>query len=125
MFLSILIKIKLVCFEFLQNGKKKDVVKREIGKIKAYKECGLNISQIANKIGRTRCVVSNYLRNASNYGKNTKGGTYTVLSALDRRAIIRSASNSQDSAAKIKEKTGVKASLATVKRVIQKATNFK
>ena len=28
MFLLILIKIKLACFEFLQNGKQKSVVKR-------------------------------------------------------------------------------------------------
>ena len=89
-------------------GRKKALSNEEIGKIKAYEECGLSISQIANKIGRTRCVVCNYMRNPSNYAKNMKGGVYTVLSAADRRAIIRSVSNPQDFAAKIKEKTGIK-----------------
>ena len=86
-------------------GRKKVLSNEEIGKIKAYKDCGLKISQISNKIGRTRCVVSNYLSNPSNYGKNMKGGTYTVLSVLQ----------TPKTATKIKEKTGVKASLANIK----------
>lgn len=39
----------------------------------------------------------------------------------DRRSVLKEASNSHDSSAKIKEKTGVKASESTIQKVVKKA----
>lgn len=106
-------------------GRGKSLTVEEKLKIKIYKESDLSINQIAKKIGRSRNVVSNFLKNESSYGKNMKGRTKSVLSAADKRAILRKASNSHDSAAQILAKTGVVASVRTVQRVISKADHLK
>lgn len=106
-------------------GRGKPLTEEEKGKIKAFMERGLSHRNIANKIGRSQNVVSQFSRNQPGYGKNMKGRTHKVTTAADRRAIIRAASISTCSASKIKEKTGVKASLATVKRVIRSAKHLK
>lgn len=106
-------------------GRAKPLTAEEKGRINAFSECGLSNRRIASKIGRSLNVVNNYLRNQSGYGKNMKGGTYKATTEADRRAIIRTASNSHESASKIREKTGVSASLATVKRVIRSAKHLK
>jgi len=54
-----------------------------------------------------------------------KGGVKYATTVTARRHIIRAASNSTRSAAKIKEACGVKASLATVKRIIRSAKHLK
>lgn len=51
-----------------------------------------------------------------------KGGTYK---ATTNAAILRAASNSRDSVEKIKQKTGVKASVSIVRRVIKKSGYLK
>lgn len=106
-------------------GRGKPLTEEEKGKIKAFRELGLNQRRIAKNINRSQNVVSQFLRNIETYGKNMKGGSYTATTKADRRAIIRAASNSHDSASKIKAKTGVNCSLATVKRVIKSAKHLK
>lgn len=106
-------------------GRGKPLSEAERVKVKIYAEGGLSHNEIAKKINKSQNCVSNFLRNENTYGKNMKGGTYRATSATERRAIVRSASNSKESAAKIKEKVGSKASLATVKRVIQNAKHLK
>lgn len=106
-------------------GRKKPLTEEEKGKIKAFIECGQSHRNIAKKIGRSQNIVSNFIRKQSDYGKNMKGRTHRVTTKADRRAIIRAASNSCNSAAKIKQQTGVTASLATVKRIIRSAKHLK
>ena len=77
----------------------------EKSKIEAHFDCGLSIHEITEKIGRHRKTISSFLHNKENYGKNYKGRTNRATTATDRRSILREASNSHDSAAKIKEKT--------------------
>jgi len=96
----------------------------EKSKIEAYYDSGLSFQKIAEKTGRHRKTIANFLKNKENYGKNFKGGNNQVVSQADRRAILRQASNSHDSSTKIKEKTGVKTSLSTVQRVIKKAAHL-
>ena len=50
-----------------------------------------------------------------------KGGVQYATTAAERSLIIRTASNSHRSAAKIRQDCGVDAYLATVKRVIRSA----
>jgi len=97
----------------------------EKSKIEAYFESGLSYHKIAEKMGRHRKTIANFLKNKESYGKIYKGGNNQVISPADRRAILREASNSHDSTTKIREKTGVKASLSTVQRVIKKANHLK
>lgn len=106
-------------------GRGKQLTDEEKGKIVAYRESGLKQRAIAKKIRRSQNVVSHFLRNQSGYGKNMKGGTYKATTNADRRAILRAASNSRDSVAKIKQKTGVAASVSTVRRVIKKSGYLK
>ena len=96
----------------------------EKSKIEAHFDCSLSIHQISQKIGRHRKTISSFLHNKENYGKNYKGRTNRATTATDRLSILREASNSQDSAAKIKEKTGVQGSLAMVRRVINSAEHI-
>lgn len=96
----------------------------EKAKIEAYNDSGLSFHKIAEKIGRHRKTVASFLKNKEQYGKNFKGGNNRVLSQADKRAILRQASNSHDSSSKIKEKTGVSASLSTVQRVIRTAAHL-
>lgn len=82
-------------------------------------------SSNSEKTNRSRKVISKFLRDTINYGTNMKGRTVCAVTAADKRAILRHASNSHDSAAKIKEKSGVSASVSTVKRIISKAAHLK
>lgn len=106
-------------------GKGKSLSVQEKSKIEAYKELKLSISSISKKIGRSRKVISAFLKNKSEYGKNNKGGNNRVISDADKRAILRAASNSHDSSAKIRSKVNVKASLSTIQRVIRNAPHLK
>ena len=76
-------------------GRGKCLTEAEKLKIKTYEESGKSIPKIAQEIGRSRNVVYNFLKNEVSYGKNMKGRTKSVLSATDKRAILRLASNSQ------------------------------
>lgn len=106
-------------------GRKKCLTIEEKTKIKVLKDENYSCRQIAEKISRSKNVVSNFLRNIENYGKNMKGRVSKVTTPQDRRAIVREASNSCLSAAKIRAKVGVSASVSTVRRVINSAKHLK
>jgi len=63
-------------------GRGKALTPVEKGKIIAYKECNLTYRQIAEKIGKSKNVICNFLKNPANYGNNMKGRTKKV------RAIV-------------------------------------
>ena len=54
------------------------------------------------KIEKFVCLVCHFLKNDSSYGNNVEGRTSTATIFNYRRAIFRVASNSHDSADKIK-----------------------
>lgn len=83
-------------------GREKCLTESEKLKIKIYKESGELIKKIAQKIGRSRNVINNFLKNEINYGKNMKGRTKRVFSAADKRAILRLASNTRINKDKIR-----------------------
>ena len=81
--------------------------------------------KLPKKTGRHRKTIANFIKNKETYGKNFKGGNNRVITDADRRSILREASNSHDSSAKIREKCGVNASKSTIQRVIKKADHLK
>lgn len=97
----------------------------EKSKITAFHESGLSFHKIAEKTGRHRKTIANFLHNKNTYGKNYKGGNNRVITERDRRIILREASKSNDSSAKIREKCGVNASKSTIQRVIKNAEHLK
>jgi hypothetical protein len=48
-------------------------------------------------------VVSNFVQDIENYGKNYRGGIQIVTTAREKRTILREVSNSTVTATKIKE----------------------
>jgi len=106
-------------------GRGKALTPVEKGKIIAYKECNLTYRQIAEKIGKSKNVICNFLKNPANYGNNMKGRTKKVLSATAERRIVREASNSHCAASKIHSKLHLNASVDTVRRVIRRADHLK
>lgn len=106
-------------------GRSKCLSAIEQAKINLLREQGQTGRTIAEKIKRSFNVVYSYLRNKDSYGKNMKGGKKTATTPADRRKIIRCASNSCDSAAKIKKNAGVSASTSTVRRIINSASHLK
>lgn len=106
-------------------GRGTSLTVEEESKIYAYDDQGLSGREISLKINKSANVVWNYLRNKEKYGKNMKGRQTMATTATERRNILRIASNSSDSAAKIKEKSGSSASLSTVRRIINAAEYLK
>lgn len=106
-------------------GRGKCLTEAEKIKIKIFNDSGKSVNQIAKEIGRSRHIVSNFIQNNENYGKNMKGRTKSVLSPAYKRAILRLASNSHDTVSQIRAKLGVSASVRTVQRVISKARHLK
>ena len=49
-------------------GRGKQLTKEEIGKILAYRDQGLTMRQIGDKIGKSKNVVSHFLQDPENYG---------------------------------------------------------
>ena len=95
----------------------------ERAKIDLLNKQGLTGPAIASKIDRSFSVAYSHLKNKSSYSKKMNWGKKTAKIAV-RREILRSASNSSDSAAKIKQKAGVTASVSTVRRVTNSKEHF-
>ena len=59
------------------------------------KQQRLSVTRILKVIRRSRRVIHNFLKNVEDYGKKKSTGRLSSLSDLDKRAILRVASNSQ------------------------------
>ncbi|TMW47240.1 hypothetical protein DOY81_007683 [Sarcophaga bullata] len=80
-------------------GRKKQLTEEEKGKIKAFIECGLSHRNIAKKNwSKSKCCEQFYKKPLKLRKK------HRVTTKADKRAIIRAASNSSNSASKIKQK---------------------
>lgn len=105
-------------------GRKSALSSSEMVKIDVYHSENYSYREIGKKIGRSHNVIMNYIKNKDNYRKNYKGGTYSALTAQDRRKILRIASNSAHSTSKIRNMAGVNASKSTVRRAILKCEHL-
>lgn len=106
-------------------GRKKQLTDEEIGKIKVLKEQNFSNRQIAKYLNRSDFVIRSYLKQPEKYRKNYRGRKKEALSATDKRAILRIASNSRCSAKTIAEQSGVSASVRTVQRFLKKTPTIK
>lgn len=93
----------------------------EKGKILAFKEEGLTISEISRKINRSRRVIQNFLKNPDLYGKKKRRGRKRKLSSREERKILRSASNSDQSCSKMTALVETKVSKTTVWRTLRRS----
>ena len=65
------------------------------------------LEKLEKKIERSVGGVFNYMKNRNSYGKNIKERPASILSPINKRAILTIAYNSSDSIPKIKVKAGV------------------
>ncbi|GAB0096980.1 hypothetical protein DMENIID0001_125670 [Sergentomyia squamirostris] len=75
----------------------------EKGEIIAYRKCDIDIREIARKLGRSACVVHNFLKNPNGYNTNSQHGRKRSLTKRTERQILRLASNSTRSCNTIKK----------------------
>jgi transposase len=100
-------------------GKGSDLSLEEKVEIDTCFSLGLNKCQIARRIGRSRCAVSNQLEKPENNERNQRGRK-RKLSDRDDRHIGRAASNKMVSSARIKHDLGLAVSSRTIRRVLQR-----
>lgn len=93
----------------------------EKGKILALIHEGVSKREIARRIGRSDCVVRNFFKDTTNYGKNKTGGPKSKISDRSQRRIISSASNSMKTAREIADECGQSVSRWTIHRVLKKS----
>lgn len=106
-------------------GRKKCLSLEEIGKIKILCEEGYSLRKIAERIGRSHQVISNFLNDPENYGKKFKGRTKFATTERERRTILREASNSTLTAGQIAHNVGTEASVRTVQRILRNTPHLK
>lgn len=85
----------------------------------------LSISEISKNTGRSRKVISNFLKNPEGYRKKKIPGRPSVLTSRQKRIILRIASNSSLTARECAQKAGVQTNIKNVRRVINGAAHIK
>jgi len=93
----------------------------EQGLIDGYTSSDLSQRQIALKLDRSRCAISNYLRLKEDYGKLASPGRPSILSDKARRHILRDCSNKVTTARTVRCNLNLDCSIRTVQRVIAAA----
>lgn len=99
-------------------GRAKQLSTREKGKIDAYSDLNLSITDISRRIRRSFNVVKSYLQNKENYGHNYKG-RQKKLSTRDRRRLCRAASNSTKTSRMLKSELNLNVSRHTICRELK------
>ena len=107
----------------MPTGKK--LSEYEIGQIWAYKDQGLSNSKIARTIGRSNNVINNLIRKKEEYGAKKHKGRPQIFDNIQKRRILRNASNSMETAGGISSKSGVNGHLRTVQRLLKNSENIK
>lgn len=100
-------------------GRGKALSELEKGKIVAFFDQQLGMREISRKLGRSLCVVQNFLKDRENYGTKKSSGRPKVLSVRETRQVGRLASNSVRSANMIKKELRLSASKSTILRAIK------
>jgi transposase len=96
----------------------------EKSRIESLKLAKLSNRQIAKNLKRSLNVINNYIKNPSKYDKKRRSGRKLVLTARDRRHIIKKASNKSISINQIKHEIGLEASKSTIWRVVKNDQNL-
>lgn len=91
--------------------------KAKISTLKDYVE--LSNRQIAKEIGRSECVVRNFLKNRENYGQSKSTGRPPSISNTQKRQLIRSAANNFKSARQLKIENNVPVGVRRVRQILK------
>lgn len=97
---------------------------KEKGMIEAYKQEGVSIRGIGRKLGRSDKVVRNYLKDPEKYATTKRKPKKSMLSARDKRNIVKLASNSTISLSKIKSNLKLSVCKETVRKVLHNSPNI-
>lgn len=101
----------------------KQLTEIEQGQVKAYRECGMTIRAIAERIHKSRNVVLNCIHLGENYGKKKRSGRKPTLSARDIREVKRLATNSSNSPAQIKGILGLSVGKRRIQQILHNDDN--
>lgn len=105
-------------------GRQKGLSEKEQGQILAFRKTGWGIRKIAREIGRSHCVVLNFLKNPASYGQKKSPGRKKKLSAREERHVVSKASNSTKSCSQIRAELNLDASISTVWRTLKQSPNI-
>lgn len=105
-------------------GRGKKLTDSEMKTIMTLSKENVSISKIAKVIHRSRKVVMNYLKNPEKYGNTKRPGRPAALSAREKRAILRAASNAPMTTRQIAEAAGVQTNVRNVQRVLQRSKHL-
>ena len=97
-------------------GRTKQLSQREKGKIDAYTDLKLTKRDIARRLRRSVHVITNYLKNKQNYGRNYNTGRPKLLTSMDLRRLKRAASNSSKTINNLRYELNLQVSRATISR---------
>jgi len=97
----------------------------EQGKILAYKESNMSVKMIANKIGRSRKVISNFMKYPVAYGAKKHTGRKPTLTPNDERRLLREAFKGILSANEVRISLELKVSTKRVQQKLQGCPHLK
>lgn len=96
----------------------------ERGQITAFHESNVSMNIIANRIGRSRAVVQNFLKNPAGYHTIKRKGVEKKLTTRDERRIANMASNSSKSCRQIQRECNLNVSVTTIWRSLKRCPHI-
>lgn len=99
----------------------KELTDFEKSKIVSLKENRVGMRKISRQIERLLCVVQNFLKSPSEYGTMKRSGHKRHLDGRIERQIMRNASTSTMSLARLRCLAGVNVSRFTIWRTLKRA----
>ena len=100
------------------------LTEHEQGQISAFHSSGMTVTQISNKLRRSRCAIYTYLKDPGRYGKAKRTGRPKKVSAQMQRLIINKLKSSSKTIGEVQKQLDLKVSRATIGRVIKKSSQF-
>lgn len=103
----------------------KPLSNEERARVSAFKEMGLSNRQIATKLGRSSCVIDNFVKLGSQYGKNGKYGRTRKLSERTKRLILRKAKCKNMFSSQIQADLKLPVTARRVRQILSEDKNLK
>lgn len=95
----------------------------EQAQIKALRDAGLSIRQISTQLGRSKNVISKFLRSPDLYHSRKSSGRPRLLSTRDERQIVRMVSNKSISLEEVRKSLSKKVSKETIRCCLKRNGN--
>lgn len=91
---------------------------KEQGQILAYHSSGLSMRAIAECLGRSKCVVNNFLRDPDSYGTISSPGRPKILDESGKRRLLREASNGKYYSKELKSMLNLPVSARRIRQLL-------